>query len=110
MADERPLARIVHGVGEVPRQDHLEAEPGHLPDSEGAVEDANVGVNAHQGEVSDAFLLKEVVDLLPVFADAVEAKDIDGGMLALPGIRSRPFLDVRIVAAAVSIVYREVAR
>jgi hypothetical protein len=44
MTDERPRAWIVHGIGQIPHQDHLETEMCHLPDSEGAVKDTDVCV------------------------------------------------------------------
>src|ERR1035437_10000674 len=108
MADERALARIVHCVGQIPRHYHVEAEPCHLAGSEGAVEDTDVGVDAHEGDIGNAFLLAEVVDFLPAVADAVITGDIDGRVLALPGIqtscsrrcRPRPFYVYRVIAAA----------
>src|SRR5882762_1574599 len=109
MADERARAWVVHGIGQVPNHDHLETELCHLPDSEGAVEDTDVCVDAHQGDISDAFLLAEVVDFLTVVADAVKTDDIQGWVLASPWIRACPILENGIVAAARSIVNREVA-
>src|SRR5213593_1871291 len=104
MADERPRARIVHGIGQVPHQHHLEAELRHLPDSESAVEDTDVGVNAHERNVGDAFLLAEVIDLLPVVANAVKTGDVDGWMLARPRIWACPFLHDRIIASALRVI------
>ena len=78
MTDEWSHSRVVHGVGQVSYQHHPESEPSHLPDSERAVEYTDVSVNAHQGHVGDAFLLKEIVDLLPVLADTVKPRDVDG--------------------------------
>src|SRR5712692_8558936 len=109
MADERPRARIVHGIGQIPHHDHLETELCHLPDSEGAVEDTDVCVDAHQSDVGDAFLLAEVVDFLTVVADTVKTDNIQGWVFARPRIRSCPILENRIIAAARSIVNREVA-
>src|SRR5437773_1402583 len=109
MADERPCAWIVHGIGQIPRQDHLEAEPCHLAGSEGAVKNTNVGVDTHQSDITDAFLLAEIVDFLTVFADAVKTDDIQGWVLARPRIRSCPILENRIIAAARSIVNRKIA-
>src|SRR6185295_18825967 len=88
---------------------NLETELCHLPDSERAVEDADVRVNAHQSDVRDPFLFAEVVDLLTVVADAVEAKNVEGGMLASPRIRAYPILDDGIIAAARAIVDRKIA-
>ena len=53
MADEQPRARIVHRVGQITNQDHVESKMGHLAGAERAVEHADVGVDAHQGDVSD---------------------------------------------------------
>ena len=75
---------------QIPRQHHLEAEPGHLPRPEPAIQDADIGMDSHQDDLVDAFLLAEVVDLLAALADTVEAYDVDGRMLAGPGVR-RPF-------------------
>src|SRR5262249_42087608 len=110
MADERPLTRIVHGICQVSRQDHLEAELRHLPGAEGSVEYADVGVNTHQGDVGDALLLAEVVDLLPVVTDAVKAGDIDGRVLASPGIYASPLLQDRVIAAAFDVIDGEFLR
>src|SRR5205814_3345025 len=77
VTDERARARIVHGIGQVARQHHLKSQPCHLPNAEGSVENADVRVHAHQDHVGDAFLPEEVVDLLSVFAYAIEADDID---------------------------------
>ena len=110
MTDKRPGTRIVHGVGKIPRQHHLEAEPGHLPRPEPAIQDADVGVDSHQDDLVDAFLLAEVVDLLAAFADTVEAHDVDGRILASPGVR-RPGLRLHdgVVASAGGVVDREIA-
>ena len=78
MADERPRAWIVHRIGQIPHQDHLEPELRHLSDTEGAVEDTDVGVDTHQSDVGDTFLLAEVLDLLTVIADAVKTDNIQG--------------------------------
>jgi hypothetical protein len=80
-----------------------------LPDSEGAVKNTDVCVDAHQSDVGDAFLLAEVVDFLTVVADAVKTDDIQGWVFARPWIRACQILDDRIIAAARSIVNREVA-
>jgi hypothetical protein len=53
MADEQPRARIVYRVGQITNQDHVESTTVHLAGAEGAVENADVGVDAHQGDVSD---------------------------------------------------------
>ena len=53
VADERPRAWIVHSIGQIPHQHNLETQLCHLPDSEGAVEDTDVCVNAHQSDVQD---------------------------------------------------------
>jgi len=76
MADERSRAWIVHGIGQIRYQDHLEPEPRHLAGSEGAVEDTDVCVDAHQSDVRDALFLAEVVDFLTVVANAVETDNI----------------------------------
>src|SRR5687767_10751533 len=110
MADERPLTRIVHGVGQVARQNDLETELRHLADSEGAVENTDIGVDAHQSDVGNAFLLAEVIDLLTVVADAVKTGDVDGGMLAGPRIRAGPFLQDRVIAAALGVINGKFAR
>jgi hypothetical protein len=104
MTDERPRARIVHGVCQVPHQDHLKAEPCHLPDAKRAVEDADVGVDAHERDVGDPFLFAEVVDLLAVVTDTVKTDDVDGRMLTLPGIRPCPFLHDRVVTTALGVI------
>src|SRR5271170_6807802 len=110
MADKRPLARVVHGVGQVPDQRYLKSEARHLADSEGAVENTNIRVDAHQRHIGDAFLFEVVVDFLPVVADAVETEDVDRRILTLPGIgRASFFLRHWIVAAASGIVYRKVS-
>src|SRR6266446_707823 len=109
MADERAGAWIVHGIGQIPHQDHLETELCHLPDSEGPVEDTDICVDAHQSDIHDAFLLAEVVDLLTVVADAVKTDYIKGWMLARPWIRACPILEDGIIAGAHSIINREVA-
>ena len=88
------LVRKVPRVAQVPHQHHVEAQPRHHADSEGAVEDTLVGVDARDGEIGDAFLLTVVVDFLAVFTDAVITGYIDGRVLALPGnvvSRSRRF-------------------
>jgi hypothetical protein len=77
-----PRTRIVHGVGKVPCEDYLEAQPGHLPRPEPAIQNADIGVDSHQDDLVDAFLLAEIVDLLAAFADTVEAYNVDGRMLA----------------------------
>src|SRR5713101_10059478 len=109
MADEGPRAWIVHGIGQIPHQDRLETELCHLADSEGAVKDTDVCVDAHQSDVGDAFLLAEVVDFLTVVADTVKTDNIQGWVFARPWIRACPILEDRIIAAARSIVNREVA-
>ena len=87
VAHERPLAGIVHGIRQVADQRDLKPELCHLPDSEAAIQDADVRMHAHQRDVRDAFLFEEVVDLLSVVADAVKPDDIDRRVLARPGIR-----------------------
>ena len=86
VADEGASAGIVHGVGQVAGEDDFEAKAGHLPGAKAAVQDADVGVDAHQHDLVDALLLAEVVDRLPAFAHAVEADDVEGGNLAGPGV------------------------
>src|SRR5215813_9313533 len=110
MTDERPRARIVHGIGQISHQDHLESEPCHLPNSEGPVKDTDVCVYAHQSDVSDAFLLAEVVDFLTVVANAVKSDNIQGRVFARPGIRASPVLNEWVIAATCRIINREVAR
>src|SRR3977135_4474348 len=104
MADERPLAWIINRFGQFSNQNHLKSKPRHLPDSETAVQNADVGVYAHQGNVGDAFLFAEVVDLLTVIADAVKYDDINHGVPACPRVRTYPFLHDRIIAAALTVV------
>src|SRR6476660_6058494 len=87
----------------------METELCHLPDSEAAVQNTDVCVNAHQSDVGDAFLLTKVVDLLPVVADTVKTDNIQGWVFARPWIRACPFLKDRIIAGAHCIVNREVA-
>src|SRR6266702_4295661 len=105
MADERPRTRIVHGVGKVSGQHHLEAEPGHLPRPESAIQDADVGMDSHQDDLVNAFLFAEVVDLLAALADAVEAYNVDGRMLTGPRVR-RPRLRLhdRVIASAGGVI------
>src|SRR6266850_8426715 len=107
MADERARAWVVHGISQVPNHDHLESELCHLPDSEGAVEDTDVCVDAHQSDINDAFLLAEVVDFLTVVTDTVKTDDIQGWVFARPWIRACPILEDWIIAAARSIVNRK---
>src|ERR1700677_4811207 len=38
-----PGPRIIHGVGKIPGQHYLEAEPGHLPCPETAVQNTDIG-------------------------------------------------------------------
>src|SRR5450432_4512897 len=79
---EWPGSRIIHGVSKIPRQHHLEAEPRHLPGPETAIQDADIGMDSHQDNLVEVFLLAEVVDLLAAFTDTIEAYDVDGWMLA----------------------------
>src|ERR1019366_9516771 len=115
MADEGSFARVVHRVGQIPRHYHVEAESRHLADSEGAVEDTDVRVDTHEGDIGDAFLLTEVVDLLPAVADAIITGDLNGRVLPLPGIRAscrgrprpREVFEDRVITAA---GYRKLAQ
>src|SRR5205814_2909191 len=54
VADVRGLARVVHHVGQVTHQGHLEAQADHLPDAERSAQDAHVGADAHNDEILDA--------------------------------------------------------
>jgi len=56
MAHEGTLARIVHRIRQVTDEHDLKPELRHLSDSEAAVQDTDVRVHAHQGDVRDAFL------------------------------------------------------
>ena len=60
--------------------------------------------------VVDAFLLAEVIDLLPVVTDAVKAGDIDSRVLASPGICASPLLQDRVIAAAFDVIDGEFLR
>src|SRR5512132_3362169 len=91
VAHERPGAWIVHGIGEVADQDDVEPEPCHLANAEPPVEDADVGVYAHECDVGDTFLFEEVVDFLSAVAYAVKANNVDGWVLARPGIGRAAF-------------------
>src|SRR5947209_7914647 len=104
MADERPRAWVVHGIGQVPHQHHLETKLCHLAGSEAAVQDTNIGVDTHECHITDAFLLAEIVDFLTVVADAVKTDDIQGWVFTRPRIRSCLILENRIIAAARGIV------
>src|SRR3954447_6331392 len=105
VAHERPRAGIVHGIGEVADEDDVEPEPRHLANAEAAVEDADVGMHAHEGDVGDTFLFEEGVDLLPALANAVEADDVYGRVLARPGIwRAFRFFHHRIITTAAGVV------
>src|SRR2546422_1191162 len=110
VTDEWSRARIIHGVGEISRKRHIEAEPGHLPGSEPAIQDADIGMDSHQDDLIDAFLLTEVVDLLAALADTVKAYDVDGRMLAGPRVR-RPGLLLydRVIASAGGVIDGEIA-
>src|ERR1700730_7268469 len=70
---EWPGSRIIHGVGKVTRQHHLETEARHLPRPETAIQDADIGMDSHQDNLVDALLPAEVVNLLAAFADTIEA-------------------------------------
>ena len=91
VAHERPRAGIVHGIGEIAGQDDVESEPCHLADAKPAVKDADVGMYSHERDVGDTFLFEEVVNLLSALAYAVEANDVDGRVLARPGIKEGRF-------------------
>ena len=77
VADERARAGIVHRVGEIAHQRHMETEPCHLSRAESAIENADVGMDAHQRDIDDAFQPAVVVDFLTALAHTVEANDID---------------------------------
>lgn len=110
VAYERARARIVHRIGEIADENDIEPEPRHLAKAKAAVENADIGMHAHEGDVVDTFLPEEVVDLLPALADAVEADDVDGRVLARPGIRGTfPFFHYWVIATAGGVIDGEVA-
>lgn len=73
VGDVGGAGRVVHGVGQVAHEGDVDAPLYHLFDAKGAVEDAHVGVHAHQHHLADAHLLDKVVNLLAVVRDAVPA-------------------------------------
>src|SRR5262249_22577879 len=75
VTDVRRLAGVVQGISQITGQHHVLAQPAHLPETEGPVHDAIIGVYAHQNDVLDSLLLAEVEDFLSAVADAVEADD-----------------------------------
>ena len=105
VADERPHARVVHGVGQVAHQHNVLSLVNHLPDGKGPTEHAHVGVHAHHDDVLDATLFHQV-KRLRAGGDGVALFHLDDRDLmtvhfrlgAAPG---------QAVAATVRIVYRQ---
>ena len=101
VADERPHFRIIHGVGQVTRQDALNAPTRHLADGKRPVQHTHVRVHAHHNEIFDPLLPKKTVNLLAVVRNAVEFANVEARDLARPGFVPRL---LRGVTAAVGIV------
>ena len=96
VADERRLPGVVHGVGQIADEYHVEAQLYELPDSEGASQHAHVRVSSRQCDVLDAVRLTEAVDLVAAITDAVEVDDVDSRVLPVEDAHSGT--DDRIVA------------
>ena len=92
----RGAGRVVERVGHVADQGDGHAPAHHLLDGEGAVEDAEAGVHAHDQHLLDPAVLVVGPQLLPLVGDDVPAVvDLDRGMLA-GGRRAAPLLRPRV--------------
>lgn len=75
---------VVHGVSEITHEEDVLALVHHLPDGEGATEDAHIGVDSHDDDIGDAALFHEVEGLGGV-GDGVFVVDFERGDLSAPG-------------------------
>ena len=85
MRDLRGHFGIVHRVRQVADQRTVDPPFGHLTNTKAAAQDTRVGVYPHVEDVSDAFLVKIVVDLGAVVRNTVLLLDFNRGVLACPG-------------------------
>ena len=85
MGNKGSALRIVHRVGHIAHEDDVFAVLGHLPQSEGAAEDAHVGVDAEQNNVVDAALFQQAPDFDAGIADGIAILNFQAGVLGFPG-------------------------
>src|SRR5207247_2456472 len=64
-------ARVIHGVGYVPREHDVHSQPNLLANTERPSQHAHVGVHTHHHYVLNPPLAEEAVDFLAAVADAV---------------------------------------
>lgn len=74
---------MVHRVGEIPHQDHVQPLGNELADRKGATQHAHVDVDAHHDDVGDAALAHQVVGFIRI-GDRVALMDFQRRMLACP--------------------------
>lgn len=84
--DVRAVGGVVHGVGEVADEDTRDAPAGHALDGECPIEDAHVGVDAHDDEALGAAGAQGGIDLFAAVGDVVGGHDGKAGVLASPGL------------------------
>ena len=58
MADIRRLEWVVHRIGEVACENGIEAPTDHLFNGKGTPEDAHIGMNAHEDNVLNTFVVE----------------------------------------------------
>ena len=80
MADFGLHGGIVKAVGHVTHQQNIKAEVRKLADAEGAAEDTHVGVHAHEDDVFDALLAKQVINVFAI-ANSITIADLDSVVL-----------------------------
>lgn len=105
MADEWRLPGIVHGVGQIPGQHHVELQSRQLPNPEGPAQHAHVRVHAHHHNILDPVRRTETVDLITRIADAIKPDDIQPGVL--PVEDSHGGADDRVIARRLGDVHRQ---